>query len=91
MPAAPAAAELWSVTRTADELSVLCPWDEAPEGARLHGPLAALRVEGVLDFELVGVLESLLAPLRGAGLSVLALSTWDTDYLLVAEAEAAAA
>jgi hypothetical protein len=46
----------------------------------------ALQVAGPLDFALTGVLSSLLAPLAAAGVAVFALSTFDTDYVLVKEA-----
>ena len=44
---------------------------------------AMLRVEGVLDFSLTGVLSSITVPLGDAGISVFAVSTFDTDYLLI--------
>lgn len=45
----------------------------------------ALQVEGPLDFSLTGILASLATPLSGAGISIFAISTYDTDYLLVKE------
>jgi hypothetical protein len=82
-----AGGELVSVTRTADELSVVCREDEVPDGVRCERGWRCLRVGGTLDFGLVGVLASLLVPLADAGVSVLALSTFDTDYLLVKGAD----
>lgn len=76
---------LHSVTRTAEETSVVCEREFAPEGASGEGPFAALRVTGTLDFSLTGVLSSLTAPLAAGGVSVFAVSTYDTDYLLVGE------
>lgn len=73
----------WSVTRTAEETSVVCPAGEGPDGARVEGPFALLRVAGTLEFSLTGVLSELTAPLADAGVSVFAISTFDTDYLLV--------
>lgn len=75
--------EFVSVTRTADELSVVCREDAVPEGVRREDGWRCLRVAGTLDFSLVGVLAFLLVPLAEAGVSVFALSTFDTDYLLV--------
>lgn len=72
-----------SVTRTEDETSVVCLAADAPPGARTEGPFAALRVTGPLDFSLTGILAGLTAPLADAAVSVFAISTFDTDYLLV--------
>jgi hypothetical protein len=74
-----------SITRTAQELSVVCPQDQVPPGIQQQGGWKALQVEGPLDFSLTGVLASLTAPLAREGISVLAISTYDTDYLLVKE------
>lgn len=80
-----------SVTRTPGELSVVCRDDAVPDGVRAERGWRALRVDGVLDFSLVGVLARLATPLANAGVSVFAVSTFDTDYLLVKEADLAAA
>jgi hypothetical protein len=72
-----------SITRTEGELSVVCPDTHVPDGVRKQGGWRVLRVEGPLDFSLTGVLASLTAPLAREGISVFALSTYDTDYLLV--------
>jgi hypothetical protein len=82
-------APFFSVTRTADEVSVLGP--EPLEGARTEGPWRAFRVAGVLDFSLVGVLHALTGSLFDAGISVFVQSTFDTDYILVREEVAVAA
>jgi hypothetical protein len=73
----------WSVTRTADELSVICPAAEVPTGVKAESPWRSLRVAGTLDFSMVGVLASLAAPLAQAGISIFVISTFDSDYLLV--------
>jgi hypothetical protein len=86
-----AAGELVSVTRTADELSVVSLEGGVPADVRVERGWRCLRVAGTLGFELVGVLAALLAPLAGAGVGVFALSTFDTDYLLVKEADLARA
>jgi len=72
-----------SVTRTPAELSVVCPEGAVPVGARVEAGWALLALAGPFPFELVGVLSSFLAPLAEAGVSVFALSTFDTDYVLV--------
>lgn len=78
-----AAGPLLSVTRTADELSVVCPAAAVPAGARQVSPWRALRVAGTVDLALVGVLASVLAPLAEAGVGVFVMSTFETDYVLV--------
>ncbi len=74
-----------SVTRTADELSIVCPTGSVPAGVRSVGPWRALKVEGPLDFSLTGILAGLSAALSDAGVSIFAISTFDTDYILVRE------
>ena len=74
-----------SITRTADELSVVCLEASIPEGIRAEKGWRALRVAGSIEFEVVGVLAALAVPLAGAGISLFALSTFDTDYVLVKE------
>ena len=76
------------IARTAEEVSVVCAPGRAPEGARVDGPWAVLRVAGTLDFGLTGVLHALTAPLAAAEIGVFAVSTFDTDYLLVPRGEA---
>jgi hypothetical protein len=72
-----------SITRTAEELSVVCRQDAVPEGVRCERGWRCLRVAGTLDFSLVSVLASLLRPLADAGISAFVVSTFDTDYLLI--------
>jgi hypothetical protein len=72
-----------SLTRTADELSIVCRQECVPQEIHCARDRRCFRVVGTLDLALVGVLRSLLAPLSDAGISVFTLSTFDTDYLLV--------
>ncbi len=72
-----------SVTRTPAELSVVCPDAAAPEGAKAERGWAILALEGPFAFELTGILASILVPLAKAGVGIFALSTFDTDYVLV--------
>ncbi len=74
-----------SVTRTASELSIVADAGAVPPGVRSEGPFRALEVEGPLDFGLVGVLSRLLEPIAQARVSVLAIATFDTDYILIKE------
>lgn len=83
-PAAPAGASLWCVARTAAELSVVCPEEDAPAGARIEAGWTALELAGPFALEgETGVLASVLEPLAAAQVSIFALSTFDTDYVLV--------
>lgn len=79
--------ELASVTRTGAELSIVCPDARVPPAIRAERGWRCLRVAGPLDFSLVGVLAALAGALAGAGVSLFALSTFDTDHLLVREAD----
>jgi hypothetical protein len=85
-PAAELPARFWSATRTADELSIICTQDAIPEDALVEPGWRGLRVAGPLDFALTGVAAALTVPLAEAGVSVLAVATFDTDYLFVREA-----
>ena len=75
----------FSITRTHDELSVVCPEASVPVNVRAEKGWRCFRVAGAMDFSLVGVLASLTAPLAEAKLGIFAVSTFDTDYLLVKE------
>jgi hypothetical protein len=72
-----------SVTRTRDELSIVCRADAVPQGIRAEGGWRCLKVSGPLDFALTGIVAALSVPLAAAGIAVFAVSTYDTDYLLV--------
>lgn len=78
---------LGSITRTTEELSVVCGESAVPPGIRCEKGWRALKVQGPLDFGLTGVLDALTDPLARAGVSIFAVSTFDTDYLLVKEAQ----
>lgn len=52
-----------SITRTTDELSIVCPEALAPEGAKAQQAWRAFKVQGPLDFSLTGVIATLTAPL----------------------------
>ncbi len=83
IPPLPLHCSLVAVTITPEECSLVLPEEAAPEGATVEAGWRALRVAGVLDFNLTGVLASLVTPLAQANVSIFAVSTYDTDYLLV--------
>jgi hypothetical protein len=80
-----------SVTRTAEELSVVCLQSLVPDRVRCESDWRCLQLAGPIPFSTVGVLASLVQPLADAGISVFAVSTFDTDYLLVKAADLARA
>ena len=82
-PAWAAGSPFLSLTRTAEELSVVCADEAVPAGVQSVRGWRALQVVGPLDFALTGVLAALAAPLAAAGISIFAIATYDTDYLLV--------
>jgi uncharacterized protein len=77
------AGALRAVVRTAAELSIVCADGAVPAGVRAERGFRALAVTGPLDFGLTGVLAALAVPLAEAGVSIFALSTYDTDHVLV--------
>ncbi len=84
-----ATARWFSISRTADELSVVCPVESVPAGVTAVSPWAMFRVAGALDFDEIGVLAGLSRALADADISVFVVSTFDTDYVLVRESDAA--
>ena len=73
----------YSVTKTLDELSVVCSQDSIPNKIKCEKDWRILRVEGPLDFSLIGILSSISTTLANKGISIFAISTYDTDYILV--------
>ena len=79
--------DLWSVMRAGEETSVVLPEAAALPAWRAEKGWRCLKVQGPLDFSMTGVLASLVTPLAEAEISVFALSTYDTDYVLVRDAD----
>lgn len=73
----------FSVIRTADELSVVCEEFRVPSGVHAERGWRALKLQGPFPFSMTGVLASFLTPLSGAAISIFAISTFDTDYVLI--------
>jgi uncharacterized protein len=74
-----------SVTRTADELSIICDEAAVPADVRAERSWRAMRVQGPIPFATTGVAAALVSPLAAAAISVFLIATFDTDYLLVKE------
>jgi hypothetical protein len=84
IPAWATAAAFFAITRTSDELSIISPQANVPEDVQCSRGWRALKVDGPLDFSVIGVVASLAAPLAAASIPIFVVSTYDTDYLLVA-------
>jgi uncharacterized protein len=83
VPAWAGSAVFSSVTRTAEELSVMCPAAQVPAGVKAEPGWRLLKFGGPFGFATVGILASVTEPLARAGVSLLAVGAFDTDYLLV--------
>ena len=84
LPAWAMAGPFWSITRTPDELSIVVATGCAPAGIRAEGAWRALKLAGPIPLSAVGILASIAEPLARAGINLFAISTFDTDYILVA-------
>ncbi|HEX7631868.1 MAG TPA: ACT domain-containing protein [Lacunisphaera sp.] len=80
-----------AVTRTADELSIICPAPQVPAAIKHDAGWRVLKFQGPFAFSETGILASVLTPLAAAKISILATATFDTDYLLVKSAQLAEA
>lgn len=72
-----------NLTFTDDELSIMCPAERVPAEVRAERDWRVLKLVGPFPFTAVGVLASLATPLARAGISLLSIATYDTDYFLV--------
>ena len=77
--------EFISIVRTNEELSIVCPTSNVPNSLlkEVEHDWKCIKVEGVLDFGLTGILSSLANPLAENNISIFAISTFNTDYLLI--------
>ena len=79
--------DFYSVTRTRDELTVVCREDSVVPGTVGENGWRCIGVQGVLDFSEIGIIFTITQPLAKNGVSVFVISTYDTDYFLVKEKE----
>jgi hypothetical protein len=77
--------EFQAIIRSPGELTLVCAEAAAPVGEIIERGWRALKVMGPLPFSMTGVLAALAQPLAQAGISIFAISTFDTDYILVKE------
>lgn len=78
-----AGASFLTISRTPEELSITIDQARVPAGVRSERDYRAVRVAGTLPPDLIGILVSIGAPLAAAGLPIFAISTFDTDYVLI--------
>lgn len=74
-----------SCTHTKNELSIVCPWDHVPPEIQQNQNWKAIKVQGPLDFNDCGILNSIITPLAENKISIFTISTYDTDYVFVRE------
>jgi uncharacterized protein len=83
--------QLTVIARTAEELSIVAPEDDAPAEIVGERGFRVIKVEGPIPFHATGVIASFATPLASAGIAIFPCSTYDTDYVLVREADLARA
>lgn len=77
--------EFWSVSRTPDELSVVCPQESVPEGVDHDAGWRCLKLDSPFEFDLAGMISSVAAPLAQTNTDLFVVATQDSDYLMVKE------
>lgn len=75
--------EFFSITKTSEELSIVCAEENIPNDIKCEKHWRVIKIEGPLDFSLIGILASISTTLAQKGISIFAISTYDTDYILV--------
>ncbi len=83
VPVWASAGEFFSITRTQDEISIVCAEENVPVNERPSDLWCALKVHGPFKFDEIGILAGFAAPLAVAKIGIFVISTFDTDYLLV--------
>jgi uncharacterized protein len=79
--------DFYSITRTYDELSIVCPQEQMPAGVDINKNWRCLKVQGPLGFSITGILASISMPLSTEGVSVFVFSSYDTDHIMVKQYE----
>ncbi len=77
--------EFYSITKTHDELSIVCLEENIPLDIKCERYWRILKIEGPLDFSLVGILSKISSLMAENNISIFAISTYDTDYILIKE------
>ncbi|MFA9396967.1 MAG: ACT domain-containing protein [Clostridiaceae bacterium] len=79
--------EFYSITKTSDELSIVCSEQDIPDDIKCEKDWRILKIQGPLDFSLIGILASISTILAQKGISIFAISTYDTDYILLKDTD----
>jgi len=74
-----------SVTVTPEEVSIICDQEAVPEGVKMQRDYILLGIEGPFDFNAIGILQSFLTPLAQVSIPIFAISTYNTDFVLLHE------
>ena len=77
--------EFTSISRSSEELSIVCPAANLPRGVQTQHHWICLKLEGPFPFSMTGVLLSFIEPLSSNGVPIFAVATHDTDYVLIPE------
>jgi hypothetical protein len=72
-----------SFFRTHDEVTLICPTGLVPQNAEAENGFVPFELVGPFEFNLTGILTQVANPLAAAGVSIVALSTFNTDYVLI--------
>jgi hypothetical protein len=72
-----------SISRTRDELSIVCEDRFVPEGTRASRGWQGFKIEGPFALDLVGILVSVAVPLAQSNIGILPIATYETDYVFV--------
>jgi len=79
----------YSITRTAEELSVVCNEEHVSPGTQSEAGWRCFQLLGPFTFSEIGIISSLTQPLSESGVCVFVISTFDTDYLMVKDKDLA--
>lgn len=82
---------IFSITRTKEELSVICPVNVIPENIECEINWNCFKVKGPLDFDQIGILSKISNTLYENEISIFVMSTYDTDYIFVKQKNCKAA
>jgi hypothetical protein len=85
---APSPGSFTLLVQAAEETTLVCPLDQAPQEAEIDAGWRCFRIEQSFDFSVPGILASVLSPLAEAGIGIFATSTFSTDYVLVKAGDA---